>query len=85
MILEQLGTGLVFVLRLNTILGFQYRGSTQPRLQTFKIRLENESRVGTPIRRNLLGAFNIQPCLILNTNAKDRIHKAANLIRIVLS
>ena len=42
-------------IRLNTILGFQYRASTRLRLQTFKIRLENESRVGTPLRRNLDG------------------------------
>ena len=42
------------MLRLNSIFGFKYRASTRPRLQAFKIRLENESRVGTPIRRNLL-------------------------------
>ena len=47
-------TGLVFVLRLNTILGFEYWASTRPRLQTFKIRLENKSWVGTLIRQNLL-------------------------------
>ena len=55
MIFEQLQTGLVFVIRLNTILGFRYRASTRPRQQTFMIWLENESRVGTPIRRNLVG------------------------------
>ena len=55
MVFEQVRTGLVFVLRLNTILGFQYRALTRLRLQTFKTRLENESRVGTPIRRNLFG------------------------------
>ena len=43
----------ITVLQLNTILGFQYRASTQLRLQTFKIRTENESRVGTLLRRNL--------------------------------
>ena len=53
MIFARVQTGLLFVLRLNTILGFQYRASTQLRLQTFKIRLENETRVGTPICRNL--------------------------------
>ena len=36
------------------IFGFKYRASTRPRLLAFKIRLENESRVGTPIRRNLI-------------------------------
>ena len=30
------------------------RASTRLRAQTFKIRLDNESRVGTPLRRNLL-------------------------------
>ena len=54
MIFERVQTGLVLVLRLNTILGFQYRASTRPSLQTFKTRLENESRVGTPIRQNLV-------------------------------
>ena len=53
MIFEWVQTGLIFVFRLNTILGFQYLASTRPRLRTFKIRLENEYRVGTPIRRNL--------------------------------
>ena len=53
MIFKQVQTGLVFVLQLNTILGFQYRASTPTRLQTFKIRIENESRVDTPLRRNL--------------------------------
>ena len=38
----------------NTILEFQNRASTQLRAQTFKIRLDNESRVGTPLRRNLI-------------------------------
>ena len=41
----------VCVLCLNTILGFQCRASTLPRTKTFKI---HESRVGTPLRRNLL-------------------------------
>ena len=54
MIFEQVQTVLVFVLRLNMIFGFQYRASTRLRLQTFKIRLENESQVGTPLRLNLL-------------------------------
>ena len=45
-IFEQFRTGLVFVLRLNTILGFRYRAWIRPRTQTYKIRLENESRVG---------------------------------------
>ena len=56
MIFERVQTGLVFVLRLNTILGFQCRASTRPRLQTFKIHLEKESWVATPIRRNLVSA-----------------------------
>ena len=54
MIFERFGTGLVFVLWLNTILGFQYQASTLPRLQTFKTRLENESQIGTPICQNLI-------------------------------
>ena len=52
-ILERLRTGLVFVLRLITIFGFHHRTSTQPRSQTFKIRLKNESWVGTPFCWNL--------------------------------
>ena len=51
---ERVPTGLVFVLRLNTTLGFQYRASNRLRLQTFKTGLENESRVGTPICQNLV-------------------------------
>ena len=54
MIFERIRNRLLFVLQLKTILGFQYQASTQLRLQTFKTRLENESRVGTLIRRNLL-------------------------------
>ena len=54
MVFEQFWTRLVFVLWLNTIFGFKYRASTWPRLQAFKIRLKNKSRVGTPIRQNLL-------------------------------
>ena len=53
-VFEPFRTGLVFVLRLNTIFGFKYRASTQPRLLAYKIRLENESRVGTLLRRNFL-------------------------------
>ena len=52
-IFERFLIGLVFVLRLNTIFGFNYWASTQPRSQTFMIRLENKSRVGTPLRQNL--------------------------------
>ena len=65
---ERVRTGLVFVLRLNTILGFQYRASTQPRLQTFKICLKNEYRVGTPICRNLLNTIQN-----LNTEYRTRL------------
>ena len=36
------------------------RASTPPRLQAFKIGLENESRVGTPIRRNLMFCVSAQ-------------------------
>ena len=54
MVLERFRTGLLFMLRLSTIFGFKYRASTRPRLLAFKIRLENESLVRTPIRRNLL-------------------------------
>ena len=37
----------------NTILSYQYRASTQLGSHSFDYRLENEPRVGTPIRRNL--------------------------------
>ena len=47
-------TGLIFVLHLNSIFGLQYRASTRPRSQTFKIPLEKESRVGTPLCQNLV-------------------------------
>ena len=53
MVFERFRTRLVFVLRLNTIFGCRYRASTRPRLQAFKIRLEDESQVRTPIRQNL--------------------------------
>ena len=33
--------------------GFSNRASTRPRIQTFNIRLENESRVGTPLCQNM--------------------------------
>ena len=41
-------------IRLTTILGFQYRAWTQLRYQWFGNRLDNEPRIGTPIRRSLL-------------------------------
>ena len=47
--------------------GFQYRASTQFRLQTYKTRLENESRVGTWICQNL-------------KESGDKKSKALNLI-----
>ena len=47
------------MLRLNTILGFKYQALTQPKSQSFKIRLENESRVGPLIRRNLILTENL--------------------------
>ena len=60
-------TGVIIVLRLNTILGFQYRASTRLRLQTFqdstrerilsKTQLENESWVSTPICQNLIYVY----------------------------
>ena len=53
-----------FVLRLNTILGFQYRASTRLRLQVFKTQFENESRVGTPIRQNLVFTYSLKVDLI---------------------
>ena len=43
-----------------------YRASTRPRTQTFKIRLENESRVGTPLCRNLPGCVPDQVRAIQN-------------------
>ena len=65
MVLERFRTGLVFVLRLNTIFVCRYRASTRPRLQAFKIRLEDESRVGTPIRRNLYASKQASVCFPL--------------------
>ena len=56
-VIERVRTGLVFVLPLKTILGFQYRALTWPRLQTFKTRLKNESQVGTPHSWNLNLSF----------------------------
>ena len=61
-------TVLVFVLHLNTILGFQNRPSTQLRAQTFKIRLDNKSRFGTPLHRNLVNRhilFGFSPIVFL--------------------
>ena len=49
-----LWTGLVFVVRVNTILGYLYWPSTRLRSQNFDNGLQNESRVDTPIRRNLV-------------------------------
>ena len=43
--------------RASTEHDFGFTISTQPRTQTFSIRLENESRVGTPLCRNL-------PCIM---------------------
>ena len=54
LVFDHFQTGLVFVLCVNTILEFQNQASTRLRAQTFKISLDNESRVGTPLRRNLL-------------------------------
>ena len=47
-------TGLVFILRVNTIVGFQNWASTWLRAQTFDIHLDGECRIGTPICRYLL-------------------------------
>ena len=41
------------MIRVNMILGYQYRASTQLGSQSFDIRLDNEPRVGTPIRQSL--------------------------------
>ena len=54
LVFDHFRTGLVFVLCENTILGFQNRASTRLMAQTFKIRLDNQSRVGTPLRQNLI-------------------------------
>ena len=40
-----------------TILGYHYWALTQLRLQSLGIRLKDEPRVGTLIRRNLLDGF----------------------------
>ena len=53
LIVERVRNSIVIVHRTNTILGFLNRASTHLRIQTRDIRLENESRVGTPILRNL--------------------------------
>ena len=81
MIFEPVRTGLVLVFRLNTILGFQYRASTQPSLHTFKIRLENEYRVGTPICCNLKSTLGgkhwssqFEPSLESNLRHKKLMH-----------
>ena len=81
MIFEPVRTGLVLVFRLNTILGFPYRASTQPSLHTFKIRLENEYRVGTPIRCNLKSTLGgkhwssqFEPSLESNLRQKKLMH-----------
>ena len=56
-IFERVRTGLVFMLHLNKILGFQHWARTRPTTQTFKIPLENESWVGTLLRQNLLSTY----------------------------
>ena len=81
MIFEPVRTGLVLVFRLNTILGFPYRALTQPSLHTFKIRLENEYRVGTPIGCNLKSTLGgkhwssqFEPSLESNLRQKKLMH-----------
>ena len=44
---------MVIVICVSTIFSYFYQSSPRLRLQQFDIRLENESRVGTPIRRYL--------------------------------
>ena len=53
LVFDHFRTGLVYVLCVNMILGFQNRASTQLRAQTFDIRLDGECRIGTLIRRYL--------------------------------
>ena len=74
---ERFRTGLVFVLRLNTIFGFKYWASTRPRLQAFKICFENESRVGTPIRRWFTPKVDTEHIRFVQTNEikKRQFHK----------
>ena len=50
----QLQTGLAIVIRVRMIIIYQYWGSPRLRLHQLDICLENESRVRTPICRNLL-------------------------------
>ena len=45
------------VVRVSMILSYGYQASTQLRLQDFDIHLENEPRVGTPIRRVLNASY----------------------------
>ena len=54
LVFGQIQVGLEFVLCVSTILGYHYRALTRLRLQSFGIRLDNEPRVGTPLRRYLL-------------------------------
>ena len=68
-IFERFPSGLVFVLQLNMILGFQYQASTRLRSQNLMICLENESRVGTPIRRNLKQTYLLRAHMTLFYNS----------------
>ena len=75
MVFERFRTGLVFMLRLNTIFDFKYQASTRPRLLAFEIRLENESRVGTPLRQNLCKSVKCKVSAENNMHCHD--HKSA--------
>ena len=55
LVFGQIRVGLEFVLSVSKILGYHYQASTRLRLQSFGSRHDNEPRVGTPLRRNLVG------------------------------
>ena len=54
LVFHQIQVGLEFLLRVSMILGYHYRASTWLRLQSLGIRLDNEPRYGTLLRRNLV-------------------------------
>ena len=54
LVFGQIRVGLEFALHVSTILGYNYQALTWLRLQSFGIRLDNEPRVGTPLRGYLV-------------------------------
>ena len=62
----------------NKILGYQYQALTQLRLQSFEIRLEDQSRIRTPICRNLLVWYSSPHCvkffLLIFCQGNDKVY-----------